>query len=197
MTDRELFIALLDNQPVRSASAIVMLEGDGFSRIAESVRLYKQKVAPRIIVSGGLDKVNLGCFPAAILARELIKKGVPRKDIVLEEKSQHTQAQAEEVLALCKKNKWNSIILVASHYHHYRAFLTFLQQIQKMEYTGFGLQSVPVRDLSWQEKTPSGSRIELLGDEFKKITIYQKKKHVASFRAGIEYLCLPTKQPKK
>lgn len=196
MTEREIFITLLDNQPLTLADVIVVLEGDGFTRVTESIRLYKEKFAPRIIVSGGLVKPEIASFPAVILAKELIKNKIPNNNIIIDDQSLHTQAQAESVLRLCQKNKWKSLIIVASHYHHYRAFLTFLQEITKKGYTGFTLQSAPVRNLLWTEKVGKITRLELLQEEFKKIFSYQKKKHVASFKVGINYLC-STKKRKK
>lgn len=196
MTERELFITLLDNQSLQHADVLVLLEGDGFTRVKAVVELYKQKIAPKIIVSGGLDNKKNKSFPASVLIKELIKNKIPAKAIVAEDQSLHTQAQAELVLRMCQKNHWKSLILVASHYHHYRAFLTFLQEINKKRYTGFTLQSAPVRGLDWEEKVGEYTRLELLATEFKKILAYQRRNHVASFKAGIAYLC-STKKPKK
>ena len=64
---------------------------------------------------------------------KLINKGIPSKAIVHESLSQNTREQAIEIIKMAKLNGWNKLILVASHYHQYRAYLTFLKEVLKMK----------------------------------------------------------------
>ena len=55
LTARERFICLVDNEPLRRADVIFLLEGDGWNRVARAVELYQALYAPMIVVTGGLD----------------------------------------------------------------------------------------------------------------------------------------------
>jgi len=129
MTEREklykLYILVL-TEPLRKADAIILLAGDGNARVSHAANLYRQKWAPKIIVSGGPMDRNYGSFPPKILARRLAKEGVEKKNTILDEKSNNTREQAVNIIGLAKSNKWKKIILVASPHHQLRAFLTFI-----------------------------------------------------------------------
>lgn len=182
----EQFIALVDNDTLKPADAIVLLEGDGFARVAASVRLLRAGLAPQILVSGGLDAPGNGCHPAARLREALMDAGVGEDEILLEDRSLHTRHQAVEVMRIARERGWRGLILVASHYHQYRAYLSFLKGMREA-----GLELVimnaPVRDLPWFEDSGWGRRLDLLEDEFRKIEVYGALGHLATFQEAIEY----------
>ncbi|MDP3784905.1 MAG: YdcF family protein [bacterium] len=183
-----LFSILISSDPLKKADAIVLLEGDYYSRVKKTSDLFKKGFGRWVVVSGGVDDAKTGQIHARKLAQKLCSLGVPRAKIILEEKSQNTAEQAREVILLAKKRKWTRIILVASPFHQFRAFLTFLYVLKK-SYPKLGLYSSPARKLPWFEKIYGGTRYELLEDEFSKIRKYKKKyNNVASFKEGIEYL---------
>ncbi len=186
LSQREEFIILLDHEPVIPSDAIILLEGDGLSRVRQVVSLYKDKLAPKILFSGGVANEPDGSFPASIVVPELVRSGIADSDILVEEISKNTRQQAIEVLALAKRLGWKRIILVASHYHHYRAFLTFLKAHQELN-SEIIIGSAPCRDLAWFRQEPWGSRIELLTSEFNKIERYAQLGHVATYHQAIEY----------
>ncbi len=186
LTPREKYCAIIANDTLKKSNAIVLLEGDGFSRVPETVRLFGEGWAPMVVVSGGVDKPDAGCFPAPMLARALLDAGLPRESLLEEGNSLHTQAQAEEVMKLVGKHGWKRIILVASHYHQYRAYLTFLAALKKTDLS-LELINAPARNLPWGEKIYDGTRLELLEAEFDKIELYREHGHVASFEAALEY----------
>lgn len=181
---REKLNILIFNEPLKKADAIILLEGDGYFRLSHAADLYKQKWASKIVISGGVIDKNYGSFPAKNLATRLIKMNIAQKDIIIENESRHTREQAINVMDLVKKNKWKKIILVASHYHQLRAFLTFLKVTQEIK---IKLQIInsSARDLSWFTKNKWGKRIDLLESEFRKIKEYNK--HMASFSEAILY----------
>ena len=139
------------------------------------------------MVSGNIDKPELGGFPALRLKEALISSGVPANNVIVEDVSLHTRDQAVRVIDLADKNKWHQIILVASPYHQYRAFLTFLKARREAG-SALDITNALACGLSWTEENPWGRRIDLLDTEFKKIEEYQALGHVAEFSEGIAYL---------
>lgn len=185
MNPREKLLALIFNEPLKKADSIVLLEGDIFNRITEAARLYKEGWSKKIVISGNIDNPPHS-IPAKRMLPELIKLGVPKEDVELEEKSLTTRDQAVEVMQIVQKKGWKRVILVASNYHQLRAFMTFLKAMKEQ-----GLQieiiNAPARDLKWFEETGWGTRIDLLETEIDKIEQYQKKGHVVSYEEALEY----------
>lgn len=192
MTSREAFFALLVNQPLMRANAIVVLAGeDGEKRAAVCTGLLQQDAAPIVILSGGVEGA-----PRWIGARSLEPKlwamGVAPQRIVLETVSQNTREQAVEIVNIAKRQiGWNRLLIVASPYHQYRAFLTILKRLQE---EGLDRQmhmiSVPATQTAWFE-SPDGvemSRYELMAEEIRKIEVYSDLGHVATYDEAIEYL---------
>ncbi|MFH1428049.1 MAG: YdcF family protein, partial [Patescibacteria group bacterium] len=142
------------------------------------------KWAPRIVVSSDIKNLTYGSYPN--LAKKLKEAGVPSKNIITELQSTNTYEEAVNIIEMCIKKKWKKIILVASHYHQPRAFLTFLKVLKKRK---INLQIInsPVKDLSWFKKNKWGVRLNLLDQEFKKIDNYKKKGHIASYKEAIKY----------
>lgn len=193
MTEREAFIALLDTDEPQNSDAIILLEGDGFARYKKAVALYKNGIAPLICFSGGFDDEKSGAFTYEKVKPLILESGVPEKDLILEGKSQNTYEQAVEIILLAQQRNWKRIVLVASHYHSYRAFLTFLC-VLKQKMPELIIDIAAVKDLDWYEETVWGKRIDLLASEFDKIDAYQKKKNVASYTEGLEYLMIKTQK---
>ena len=187
MTSKEQFICMLPNDPLEKADAIVVLEGDNLNRIPEAARLFTAGLAPLVVITGGFRGGPAHSIPASEMKLTLVAAGVPEGSIFLEERSQNTREQALEVMKLAKDKGWKSIIIVASHYHQYRAFLTFLKEMREAELE-LVLINAPARDLPWFANELQGRRIDLLEGEFERIAEYQKKGHVASFEEGVEYL---------
>lgn len=187
MTERETFIALLDTEEPQKCDAIILLEGDGFARYKKAVSLYQNGVAPLICFSGGFDDKKSGAFTFDKIKPLILQAGVSDDDLILEDKSTNTYEQAFEIISLAQNNDWMRIVLVASHYHSYRAFLTFLC-VQKQKMPELTIDMAAVKDLDWYEETGWGRRIDLLASEFAKIDAYQKKNNVASYAEGLEYL---------
>lgn len=186
MTEKEIFIVLTDHNAVRKSDAIVLLEGDGYNRIQKTIDLYKSGVSDTIVFSGNIINESYGSFPYERIAPMLQKAGIPENDILYEDKSTNTLEQAIEVIQLAKKSGWERIILVASHYHQYRAFLTFLKQ-QQLNLPNLIIYNCPANDLPWFEQNNWGKRIDLLADEFKKIEIYKLNNHLATYKEAIQY----------
>lgn len=186
MNTKEKFIFLVNNDKFKKADAIIVLEGDGFFRLDHAAELYHNKWSKTVVISGNSDNPDYGSFPAKLMKKKLVAKGVPSDKIILEENSTNTLEQAQQIIKMAKKNLWKRFFLVASHYHQPRAFLTFLRVLQQSK-SVIEIINAPCKDLDWFSKNSWGLRIDLLELEFKKISIYQKKGHVASYNEAIEY----------
>jgi uncharacterized SAM-binding protein YcdF (DUF218 family) len=183
---REKFISIVDNDTLKISDAIILLEGDGYNRVAKAVELFKAGWASIIVVSGGDARREYGSFPAEELKKKLLEFGIAPEAVMLESDSKNTREQATSVLALAAQNGWTKIILVASHYHQYRAYLTFLKAMAE---SGKKIQifNSPVRDLAWFRAEIWGARIDLLENEFERMKKYRETGHIASFEEALDY----------
>lgn len=186
MTDKEKFIALVDNDSLKKSDAIVLLEGDGLNRYEKAVDLYKAGWAERIIFSGGIVDYEYGSYPFKDVLPHIINKGISEDVIIHEDTSQNTKEQAIEVVNIADSRNWQKMILVATHDHQYRAYLTFLKVVLELG-TKIILYNAPVRNLKWFEDTGWGTRFSRLEKEFARIDKYYNQGHLASFEEAIEY----------
>lgn len=186
MNLREKLIILIDNDCIKKSDAIILLEGDGLNRIPKPVELYKAGFANNIVFSGGITNLAYGSYPFSMVYPELIDAGIPPSAIIHESISQNTREQAIEVVKLATLNGWKKLILIASHFHQYRAYLTFLKEVLDTNSTIL-LYNAPVVDLAWFEETAWGKRFDLLENEFDRIEEYTKLTHLASINEAIEY----------
>lgn len=196
MTEREKFIVLLDSEHPQKGDAIILLEGDGFARYAKAVSLYKDGYAPIICFSGNFDDEKSGAYTFKKIKPLILDAEVTETALLFENKSRNTYEQAVEVINIAKERGWKRIILVASHYHSYRAFLTFLC-VQKTFMPELLIDMASVQNLDWYEETGWGKRLDLLDAELEKINQYQQKNNVASYADGLEYLAWKHRKQKK
>lgn len=184
---RERLMAYIENDPLHLADVICVLEGDGLHRMAYGADLYNSKLAPEIFITGGRIDEKAGCIPANRLKKIMwLKHGVPEDVIATDLTSMNTHEQA---IALCRRASdecWNRVLLVASHYHQYRAYLTCLKAMQDHG-REFWIINAPARDLPWFEDEGWDSRSNLLINELDKIDEYSKLGHIADLGFAIEY----------
>lgn len=186
MTDREKFIALVDNDCIRKADVIVLLEGDGLNRCEKAANLFKQGWADKILFSGGICDYSYGSYPIIDILPHLLSFGIKPGDLIVEKNSQNTREQAEFVIELAIENNWKKLILVATHDHQYRAYLTFLKRVFEVD-KSIMLFNAPARNLPWFQETGWGTRFGRLEAEFDRIEKYSELGHVASFNEVIDY----------
>lgn len=186
LTKREIFISIVDNDLVKESDAIILLEGDGLNRYQHAIQLYREKLASIIVFSGGIVDYKYGSYPYEEIKPLILEHGVPESVLIHESKSQNTKQQADEIIEMAKENKWERIILVASSYHQYRAYLTFLKSLTDSDYSLL-IYNSPVSNLKWFEENVWGSRFDCLEQEFERIDKYQKFGHLATYENAIEY----------
>ena len=105
----------------------------------------------------------------------------------------NTHEQAVEVIQIAKNNSWKRIILVGTHYHQYRAYLTFLKEVIDSK-SDIIIYNAPAKT-KWFRNDGWGKRIDLLDQEFDRIENYTKLGHLATYNEAIEYQLWKEMQP--
>lgn len=129
----------------KSDVIVAISGGETQSRAEEAIKLYKDGWAPKIIFSGAAEDTS-GPSNAAAMSAIAIEKGVPAKDILLEEVSQNTTQNALAVADIIKARSYKQIILVTSPYHQRRAYLSFRTALG----SGVGIVNHSAVDHSWR-----------------------------------------------
>lgn len=183
---------LVVGEKPQKAEVIVWLQGDRYDRAPKVFKLYKEGWAKKIIISGnnvligGKKRVGENNISLDEMKNYLLKKGIERKSILIDDGAMNTKDQAKHILKIALNKKWSKLILVGSSYYQPRAFLTFLKQAEKLKWVG---KIVNQPAIIAGDKKPSGrdksARI-FLGEELKKIEKYQPD--LALISQGIEYL---------
>lgn len=186
ITDREIIMAIVDNDCLKPSDAIILLEGDGFHRFPKAVDLYKKGLGKKIVFSGAIVQKEYGSYPFEEVKPFILNAGVPEEDLIHEDKSLQTQQQAVEVVKMAMENGWKRLALVASHEHQYRAYLTFLRQVLDSK-SGIILYNAPVRNLDWFVDSGWGMRFDRLKAEIERIEKYSAFGHLANAQEVVEY----------
>ena len=186
ITDREIIMAIVDNDCLKPSDAIILLEGDGFHRFQKAVDLYKKGYGKKIVFSGAIVQKEYGSYPFEEVKPFILDAGVPEEDLIHEDKSLQTQQQAVEVVKMAMENGWKRLALVASHEHQYRAYLTFLRQVLDSK-SGIILYNAPVRNLDWFVDSGWGMRFDRLKAEIERIEKYSAYDHLANVQEVVEY----------
>ena len=186
ITDREIIMAIVDNDCLKPSDAIILLEGDGFHRFQKAVDLYKKGYGKKIVFSGAIVQKEYGSFPFEEVKPYILNAGVPEEDLIHEDKSLQTQQQAVEVVKIAMENGWKRLALVASHEHQYRAYLTFLRQVLDSK-SEIILYNAPVRNLDWFVDSGWGMRFDRLKAEIERIEKYSAFGHLANAQEVVEY----------
>ena len=186
ITDREIIMAIVDNECLKPSDAIILLEGDGFYRFQKAVDLYKKGYGKKSVFSGAIVQKEYGSYPFEEVKPFILNAGVLEKDLIHEDKSLQTQQQAVEVVKMAMKNGWKRLALVASHEHQYRAYLTFLRQVLDSK-SGIILYNAPVRNLDWFVDSGWGMRFDRLKAEIERIEKYSAFGHLANAQEVVEY----------
>ena len=186
ITEREQILAIVDNDCLMKSDVAILLEGDGFNRFQKAVDLYKKGLVSKIVFSGNIEDKLYGSYPYEEVKPFLVKGGVDEKNLIHEDKSTNTREQAVEVVKLALEKGWKKLVLVASHEHQYRAYLTFLREVIDAK-SELILYNAPVRNLNWFIDYGWGTRFDRLANEFERIEKYSKMGHLASAQEVIEY----------
>lgn len=106
------------------ASPDRLLNDPGLRRTVEAARLFREKVATTIVVTG--RNRSEGSGPTAeIMAGLLVEMGVPREAIVLETESTTTRESAVNVARVARDKGWKSVTVVSDAIDMRRAVAAF------------------------------------------------------------------------
>ncbi len=96
-------------------------------RVLYGIKLYQQKAAPIILLSGGdIDFINDSpSTPADDMATLMEMLGIPPEDIIIQNQSLNTQQDAEFSCEIIKTNGYERVILVTSAFHMPRSVALF------------------------------------------------------------------------
>ncbi len=114
--------ALIADDPLHPADGILVLSGESREgdRVQRAVDLYKQGLAPLLVLSG--TPAGFRTHEAEIMQRHAEYLGVPPDRILtVKHDADSTKQEAEAVVPILKAKGLNEVILVTSNYHTARA----------------------------------------------------------------------------
>jgi uncharacterized SAM-binding protein YcdF (DUF218 family) len=111
-----LFI-LYDDDEAAKADAVMVLAGDQ-RRLPVALELFERGVAPVLVISDGLD-------PRWTRANRLCRFGDPARMLCPRPEPYSTRGEARLAAQLARERGWDSLIVVTSRFHLFRARLLF------------------------------------------------------------------------
>jgi uncharacterized SAM-binding protein YcdF (DUF218 family) len=132
---------LVVDSPRSKADAIVVLGGESQGRPVVAARLFREGVAPLVVITGRGD--------VPTNRKVLLEAGVPEDRILLETASKTTLENAELSRPVLRDAGIRRAVLVTSSFHARRALATFQQRIPGIEF------SVATSRIGWWD-TPRG-----------------------------------------
>lgn len=113
----------------QSVDAIIVVSGgDTTARTAEAIRLFQENWATYIVFSGAAADKD-GPSNARVMRQQAIDSGVPIGSTIIEEQSETTKQNAEQVQDSLREQGIRRVILVTSGYHMKRVSLEFSRQL--------------------------------------------------------------------
>ena len=132
---RGLANALIVQDPLSKADAVVVLGGGMQTRPFEAARLYREGYAPRVLVASPelrpTDKMGITAADTKVTKRILSKQGMPDSAVV--EFGDEVSSTHEEALALgswIRKTGAKKIIIVSDPFHTRRVRWLFKKELQ-------------------------------------------------------------------
>jgi uncharacterized SAM-binding protein YcdF (DUF218 family) len=103
------------------------LPKDVVLRLEKAYELYTEKYVQTLILTGGCTNKKIRLSEAKVMYYYLLNKGIPKQDLLIEDKAKDTIGNAVYTKEMIlKKNLHRTIILVTSDYHLKRALRLFL-----------------------------------------------------------------------
>lgn len=103
--------------PMKPADVIVVLGGDGPRRAARTAALYREGIAPRVLVTGDGDCLSI--------RDAMVARGVPAAAVEVECLSRDTRENARFSARLLERTGARRVVLVTSWFHMRRAAASF------------------------------------------------------------------------
>jgi uncharacterized SAM-binding protein YcdF (DUF218 family) len=106
------------DEPAPHADVIVVLGDDNFyaDRATRAAQLFRQGVAPEVVVSGKRLRPNAGL--SELMEHDLVERGVPKEKIdKLTHDASDTIEEAQVLEKVARDGRWKSLVVVTSNYH--------------------------------------------------------------------------------
>lgn len=106
------------DEPAGHADVILVLGDDNFyaDRSTHAAELFRQGVAPVVVVSGRRLRPNAGIVE--LMEHDLVERGVPKDKIVpFTHDADDTLEEAEALAKFVNDRHWKSVVIVTSNYH--------------------------------------------------------------------------------
>lgn len=116
---------------IKSDAIVVVSGGDTKARTAAGIELYKNGWGDTLIFSGAAQD-KTGPSNAVAMQLQAIQAGVPNSAIIIDEKAESTQQNAQNTKTIVASRGYRDIILVTSGYHQRRASLEFNKQAENV-----------------------------------------------------------------
>lgn len=105
-------------QEPRPADLIVVLGGDNGGRVKHAMELWRQGLAPRILLTGlGYSPEETRPYYLHWRARFLLDRGIPREAILYDTRSGNSWEEAVNTLSLMRNAEWGRVIVVSDPPH--------------------------------------------------------------------------------
>ena len=128
-------------QKVKSADVILVCGGHDAGVARKAAKLYKENIAPIIVVSGGVYREVFGIekkvLEADILGKLVSDAGVPQQDILYERDSKNTGENLDYSIKLLaeKGYKFDKIVMIQKPYAERRALCLAKKRLPDKEIT--------------------------------------------------------------
>lgn len=170
---------LIHQDKIEKADAILVLGGGRGERVLQGAKLYRDKYADQILLTGEFQQILDGpVYHWAWQGRKLaVSRGVPWNRVIPILDSMSTHDDATLSLAECQKRDYKSLIVVTEPFHTKRAFYTF-----KKVYKNSGIKVIiyPVQN-SWYTRNNWWSSEQALmatNEEYIKFVYYLLKGYI-------------------
>ena len=126
--------ALVYENPLVKAEAIVVLSGGNGNRVEAAAKLYREGLGEKLFFSG--FRVYPKTYTSSLMKKYAIKLGVPKDKIIASIPDVEVSTRGESVanLKLLNKNGIKKFILVTSAYHTRRSKLMYENAIELLGY---------------------------------------------------------------
>ena len=127
---------LLYEDKLEKADAIFVLSGNAFDRGNEAIKLFKEGYSEKIYCTGQNIPAKLASlgYPyseARITQTNILRNGVPYKNVLAIFKGTSTLEESEIILTFCKNNEFEKAIIVTSDMHTRRVKMVFKELFNK------------------------------------------------------------------
>lgn len=131
-------------QHIPKVDGIVVLTG-GNGRIAEALKLLQMGKAPRLLISGVLDKAPVG----AVVAASGYRGPLPLDRITVDYQATSTVENAHHSYLWCKEQGLQTIILVTADYHMRRSLLEFNRRTSNLTIIPYPVNPLALPRNAW------------------------------------------------